>query len=430
MISLLAINTLLAADSHAIGLALLIGLGFGISSAAHCAGMCGAFPIAAIYGAKSWRARLIRATAYNGGRAFTYLMLGGTAAAIGLGAGNAAGLAETGMAVVRWLSIAAAVVIAISGLFLLGVRIPLMRGEHGGVIGEKLATFGRSFMRSKHPAAPLALGVLNGLLPCPLVYGMIVLAFLAAASPAGGLIAAITLVVGFALGTMPMMMGIAIAGGPLLARLKPRIAKIAGVFLLFVAAGITLTRGLDLELMHEFLPPVGAAPHYMEDDDGEHLHVGSDQLKALIPNAEGMDHAVRVDGVWVFMGARPEGMSQAEYDALHQAEVEREQAKQALLKADPEQAKAELRKLDQELATSLIDTEGNPITGKRCYTLTADEVKAMQAASAKDQSFEYRCVCCGTVRGINAAYLFEGLTLVLDEDQRLPIEQDAASEEE
>ena len=412
--------SLLAIDAANIWLAVIIGAGFGIASAAHCAGMCGAFPLGAIYGAKTWRTRLARASLYNGARGFTYICLGLTAAVIGYGTGEASGLADAGMGVVRVLSVLSAVVIAITGLFMLGVRIPFLRAGHGGKIADKVAEFGRSLMRSKKPFAPAAIGVLNGLLPCPLVYGMLVLAFLTGASQSGGMLAGAALSVGFALGTLPMMMGIAIAGGPILAKMKPRVAKIAGVFLLMLAVGMTFMRGFDINALHTILPQAQATAHFHEDDDGSHLHGGDDRIGELIPGAENMAHATLVDGVWIFMGSRPSGMSDEAYDALHQAEVEREKAKREVLALSPAEQRAKLEQLDAELAQTLIDTQGKAIEGKRCFTLTEADIAAIKQNMQGESKFEYRCLCCGTVRGMSADYVYEGLTLVFDEDQANP----------
>jgi sulfite exporter TauE/SafE len=59
----------------------------------------------------------------------------------------------------------------------------------------------RRLVAAPGPAAPLALGVLNGFLPCPLVY-----AFVAQAATCGGALSGLQLMATFGLGTFPAML--------------------------------------------------------------------------------------------------------------------------------------------------------------------------------------------------------------------------------
>ena len=59
----------------------------------------------------------------------------------------------------------------------------------------------RSLVKAPGVAAPLALGVLNGFLPCPLVY-----AFAAQAAASGGPLSGLQIMAAFGLGTFPAML--------------------------------------------------------------------------------------------------------------------------------------------------------------------------------------------------------------------------------
>ncbi|HEX9046861.1 MAG TPA: sulfite exporter TauE/SafE family protein, partial [Verrucomicrobiae bacterium] len=84
------------------------------------------------------------------------------------------------------------------------------------------------------------LGMLNGLLPCGLVY-----VALAGAIARGGLLEGVFYMAGFGLGTLPTMLGIGLSGKvfPVSWRLKLRGAIPAGVCLV---AGLLILRGMAL----------------------------------------------------------------------------------------------------------------------------------------------------------------------------------------
>ena len=86
----------------------------------------------------------------------------------------------------------------------------------------------------------LLLGLLNGLLPCGLVY-----VACAGAVASGGLGSGIKYMAGFGLGTVPMMLGIGISGRlvPVQVRLQLRKAIPVSVFIL---ASLLILRGLGL----------------------------------------------------------------------------------------------------------------------------------------------------------------------------------------
>jgi uncharacterized protein len=170
--------------------ALDLGLMFslGLVSSLHCMQMCGPIVLSysvALESLTNGPSRIGKATAlgnhlaYNGGRLFTYLMLGALAGFVGRSIellGRFAGLMQP-------LAIAA-------GLLMIGVGIFLL-----GIIPARLQTFLRipsSFIRRigkllSSPGASnrFALGLALGFLPCGLIYAALMKA-MATGSPLGG----------------------------------------------------------------------------------------------------------------------------------------------------------------------------------------------------------------------------------------------------
>jgi len=169
----------------------------GLAGSMHCIGMCGGFACLVGTGRGGVAAALYRQLAYSLGRVTTYAFLG---AVLGLLGGSLLqGLALPAAAFQTGLAVFAGAVMVWVGLDFLGVagrlRLP------GQPLGQALVRPLGSLLRSPHPGAPLALGVANGLLPCPLVYAFAAQA-LAGAAPLRG--AGIMIALG--LGTLPAML--------------------------------------------------------------------------------------------------------------------------------------------------------------------------------------------------------------------------------
>ena len=214
---------------------LFAGFLFGLLGSFHCVGMCGAIALALPGGAGAATSpgryaggRLL----YNLGRVTTYATLGAGAGLVGQGLRLAG--------VQQGLSIASGV------LILLLVAVPeRYTGRVAGWLGlaRPLAwvknTLGRLFQQPTLPAL-YATGVLNGLLPCGLVY-----LALAGALSAPGVAGAAAYMACFGLGTLPLMFGLSMSGRlvPLLwrTRLRRSVPYAASVL-----AVLVLVRGLGL----------------------------------------------------------------------------------------------------------------------------------------------------------------------------------------
>jgi len=203
-------------------------LTFGLLSSLHCIGMCGplalALPGVPGTGVGYWLGRVL----YHAGRATTYAALGAVFGMLGLGAGLAGYQQQ--------LSIAAGVVMLI--LLLLysttGRTLPGIQGLNkltqrmlGHLLGSKTT-----------PATLYGIGLVNGLLPCGVVY--VALAGAVATGTVWGGAAYMAL---FGLGTAPLLFAFTVLGGKLshLRQWNP-LLRYAGV----VVALLLIVRGMDL----------------------------------------------------------------------------------------------------------------------------------------------------------------------------------------
>ena len=200
----------------------------GLAGSLHCAGMCGPLALALPHPGGGATGFVVSRLAYNSGRLVTYLALGAVFGLLGRS------LALVG--VQRWLSIGAGSAMLLGLLFAsrLGARTPVV------VVVDRLkATFGRLLQRRTLPSLAL-LGLLNGLLPCGLVY-----AAAAGAAATGGLLSAVGYMGLFGLGTLPLMLGIGLSGQAFPVAWRFRLQAWVPVSLALVAM-LLILRGLSL----------------------------------------------------------------------------------------------------------------------------------------------------------------------------------------
>ncbi len=176
------------------------GLVLGLASTLHCSAMCGGISCSALLSLspQSGWDRVRYAVLLNLGRILAYAALGIAAALIG----SAIIKPETTMNY-RVLQYIGAVVLMWTGLSMAGMmpRFALLDGAMTRLSGS-VATITRPLQGTA--AAPLALGAIWGLNPCPMVYAALFTATLTA-SPWGGF----SVMAGFGLGTLP---GVLVAG--------------------------------------------------------------------------------------------------------------------------------------------------------------------------------------------------------------------------
>jgi sulfite exporter TauE/SafE len=219
---------------------LLSALILGLVGSLHCAGMCG--PLALALPVTGHRAGTFFAgrAAYNLGRIATYSLLGLIFGLVGRS------LALAG--VQRWVSIALGVTLIV-GLFA-SRKLALWHPVTAGV--DKLKTRMGALLRQRSLTALGLLGLLNGLLPCGLVY-----VACAGATATGDILTGMLYMLIFGLGTIPMMLAIGLSGKlvPPAFRLQLRKAIPVSVFLL---ATLLILRGMSLGI--PYVSPDLSAP--------------------------------------------------------------------------------------------------------------------------------------------------------------------------
>ncbi len=204
--------------------ALVLGLVGGL----HCAGMCGPLALALPGRDRSGAAYVLGRLAYNLGRVVTYCGLGLVFGAVGKSFWMAG--------VQRWASITLGLLL-IFGLFL-SRKLALSKPVVLLVQRLKLAMGG--LLRRRSLVALGLLGLLNGLLPCGLVY-----VACAGAAATGGVVSGLEYMAVFGLGTVPVMFVISVSGKLMPTALRIRLVRVVPLSIILLAI-LLILRGMSL----------------------------------------------------------------------------------------------------------------------------------------------------------------------------------------
>ena len=201
--------------------------------AIHCVAMCGGL---AVLAARSTAGRL----PYLIGKSLTYGLLGALAGGLG-------GALTTLAPMQRGLSIAAGVILALSGLAWLGGLTGFGGGWPKGLdalsrVSSSFSQIAGRILSSRHVLKSAAFGIANGFFPCGLVYAALALA-LATSSVAGG---AVVMVV-FGLATAPALLTSAWVFDRMQPSLRSRWQSFGG-FALVVLGVVTVFRASLLHM--------------------------------------------------------------------------------------------------------------------------------------------------------------------------------------
>lgn len=210
----------------------IAGLFLGLAGSFHCAGMCG--PIAIILPLKgdNFIKKAYGGLLYNLGRTVTYGVMGAFFGLFG------EGLELIGFQ--KWVSVIMGVIMIVSVFFpkLFQNQYTLNKSLFSFV--GKLKNYFKSLLNVKTYSGLLLVGLVNGLIPCGLVY-----VALAGAIGTGSSVNGILFMVLFGLGTIPMMLTISLAGNMLSGFLRDKLNKLIPVLvvvvgLLFIVHGLGL----------------------------------------------------------------------------------------------------------------------------------------------------------------------------------------------
>ncbi|MEJ8589889.1 sulfite exporter TauE/SafE family protein [Riemerella anatipestifer] len=211
---------------------IIAALTLGFTTGFHCIGMCGPIALSLGLSRKQQVNFHLQNITYQLGRIFTYSILGILLGLIGEGFQLAG--------VQGWLTIFAGIILIIMALFSFGngdfaSRIPFLSKF---LLKIKL-NLGKLLSKTDYSSRFLT-GVLNGFLPCGMVY-----VALAASLVAGGAIQGGLFMMLFGLGTFPFMFVTVLLGNMLNIATRNKILKIMPVVML-ILGGLFILRGLEL----------------------------------------------------------------------------------------------------------------------------------------------------------------------------------------
>jgi sulfite exporter TauE/SafE len=204
----------------------------GLLGSSHCLGMCGGFVLTLGTARTRFRNNLFRQMVYSLGRVFTYSCAGAVA---GYAGWRLTVELRTILRAQAVLSITAGLLLVLQGLAALGI-------VHVGLsFAGKRPCLGPSFFAALLGATRaynvFLGGMVNGLLPCGLVY-----AYLALAASSGGWLWGWAVMAAFGLGTVPAMV-LAGCGGSLLSATCRRRLMTVAAWCVVVTGSITILRG-------------------------------------------------------------------------------------------------------------------------------------------------------------------------------------------
>lgn len=210
----------------------------GFLGSLHCIGMCGPIAMALPYQKHSKLALATSTSLYNMGRIVTYSLLGLFIGLIGKGV-FIAGLQQG-------LSIGAGVLLLIIAFFSIEVESRLLSIKFIHRLYAKLQKLLSRFLVKNGYGALFVTGLLNGLLPCGLVYFALI-----GAVTSGSISNSVMYMALFGLGTFPIMMTASLAGNFISIKLRNKIKKLYPIFLIIFAA-LLIMRGLNFNVPREF----------------------------------------------------------------------------------------------------------------------------------------------------------------------------------
>lgn len=210
----------------------LEGFMIGLLGSLHCVGMCGPLALALPLSQKTGIKKIIAALLYNLGRATTYALMGFVLGLLGVGA-KIYGMQQ-------WVSIVCGIIMILSVL--------LASVFNMKAVFQKISFKNASFIQkgiSKRLRDPklhtlFIIGLLNGLLPCGLVYIAI-----SGALVSTSLSNSVLFMFLFGIGTLPMMFIIAYFGSLLKGKVLFRIQKAIPVFIVILGL-LFIVRGMNL----------------------------------------------------------------------------------------------------------------------------------------------------------------------------------------
>lgn len=225
---------------------ILSAFSIGIFGSFHCVGMCGPIAMALPLRNQSDWSKFSGALVYNLGRITTYAAFGLFFGLLGKGFGI--------WGYQQWLSVVLGLLILIALFFPSNVTFRYGQNILNSFFTKIRSSIGALFSK-KSRASLYTIGLLNGMLPCGLVYMAAALAIATGAVGKG-----MVFMIAFGLGTLPLMWGMAFFGSFINLGLRQKIRKAYPYFMTAIAL-LLILRGLGLGI--PFISPRMDMGHHM-----------------------------------------------------------------------------------------------------------------------------------------------------------------------
>lgn len=210
----------------------------GLVTNLHCIGMCGPLALALPDNSTSVGSRVAGRLLYNLGRIATYATLGVVVGLLGTG------IDMTGFQ--EWVSIVSGAFMVLFALHLL-FGFALFPGFDSAISSRVRSPLQRLF-RQRSASALFGIGLLNGLLPCGMVYMALALALNSTTVGEGVLTMS-----AFGLGTIPAMFTMSMASSSLPSTWRAKFSKVIPIATLLIG-GVLVARGMSLNV--PYISPV------------------------------------------------------------------------------------------------------------------------------------------------------------------------------
>jgi len=215
----------------------------GLTGSLHCVGMCG--PIAMMVNVRTNNNLLINRLLYNSGRTVTYVVMGVVVGFLGK--------------IVQWGGLQAKVSIGVGILILVALMIPKVQQLFIPSLSAFVVHLKQAFskhLQSTKPFSALFTGVLNGFLPCGLVYAALAIALVQVTPLNSALVMFL-----FGMGTVPAMLAAAYSWQAIRKIIPWSFQRIQTAMLIVVAV-VMIWRGLsdEMHLFHDHGPDILCVP--------------------------------------------------------------------------------------------------------------------------------------------------------------------------
>jgi sulfite exporter TauE/SafE len=224
-------------------------LTIGLIGSLHCIGMCGPIVVALPLKKHNLASKIAGAILYNSGRVLTYGAIGILFGMLGRGI-RLAGFQQ-------WTSILLGVAMIVSVLYPFIFREKIVIGDLFSGYSARLIVRLKKLFTDRSYFSLLMIGLLNGLLPCGLVYVAI-----AGAISSGNVLTGALFMVLFGIGTIPLLLTATLASNAIGQKIRLKMQRVVPYFV-FMIGVLFILRGMSLGIPYISPTTEKLAPHVM-----------------------------------------------------------------------------------------------------------------------------------------------------------------------